>query len=291
MTSRFQPIYDIAALCALKGLQEAVLCPGSRCAPLTIAFTRHPDIKCRTISDERSAGFIALGISQKRKQPTMVICTSGTAAYNLSPAVAEAYFSKTPIIIFTADRPTEWIGQHDGQTIYQAGIFGNHVKQSFQLPQEYEHVDNGWAINRIVNEAINLSRQEPQGPVHINVPFREPLYPSATETFGFSASIRVMEDQISSTDLTTYQKELIQSEWPTYHNILIVAGQHINDSQLIGVLTQLFSIYNIPIVGDIISNLHAIGKVVRHADLFLGQCPEGILKSLKPDLLITFGES
>ena len=177
MTSRFQSIYDIAALCAKKGLTQAVLCPGSRCAPLTLAFTRHPDISCRTISDERSAGFIALGISQQTKQPAILLCTSGTAAYNFAPAVAEAYFSKRPLIVFTADRPVEWVGQQDGQTIYQTDIFGKHVKKSYQLPQEYDHADNQWAIVRIVNEAINLSRQEPPGPVHINAPFREPLYP------------------------------------------------------------------------------------------------------------------
>src|SRR5687767_14518365 len=105
MKARFQSIYDIAALCAKKGLAQAILCPGSRCAPLTLAFVRHPEITCRTITDERSAGFIALGIAQQLAYPTILVCTSGTAAYNLAPAVAEAYFSKRPLILFTADRP------------------------------------------------------------------------------------------------------------------------------------------------------------------------------------------
>jgi 2-succinyl-5-enolpyruvyl-6-hydroxy-3-cyclohexene-1-carboxylate synthase len=177
MTDRLQPIYDIAAICARKGLTNAVLCPGSRNAPLVIAFTRHPEIKSRTFSDERSAGFVALGLAQQRKEAVMLVCTSGTAAYNFAPAVAEAYFSHIPLLVFTSDRPAEWITQMDGQAIHQAEIFGKHVKKSFQLPQEYEHRDNQWAINRMVNEAINLAVQEPKGPVHLNVPFRS-LYPT-----------------------------------------------------------------------------------------------------------------
>ena len=291
MATRFQSIYDIAALCAKKGLTQAVLCPGSRCAPLTLAFTRHPDIHCKTISDERSAGFIALGISQQLKQPVILVCTSGTAAYNFAPAVAEAYFSQRPLLIFTADRPSEWIGQQDGQTIYQSELFGKHVKKSYQLPQEYEHADNVWAINRIVNEAINLARQEPPGPVHINAPFREPLYPTTDEALTFSSSVRMIADHESSFELDDEQKVIIKNAWPSYHNILLVAGQFDADNAFIHSLKNFFSIHNIPIVGDVISNLHPIEKLVRHADLFLGQCPDGILKTLRPDLLITFGHS
>ncbi|WP_276373822.1 2-succinyl-5-enolpyruvyl-6-hydroxy-3-cyclohexene-1-carboxylic-acid synthase [Chryseolinea sp. H1M3-3] len=291
MIARFQSIYDIANLCAKKGLTQAVLCPGSRCAPLTLAFTRHPNIQCRTISDERSAAFIALGISQQLKQPAILLCTSGTAACNFSPAVAEAYFSKRPLVVFTADRPTEWIGQQDGQTIFQTDVFGKHVKKSYQLPQEYEHQDNVWAITRMVNEAINFSRQEPQGPVHINVPFREPLYPAANEQVFFSDAIRVMEDNASPGTLDDSQKKLISDAWFQFHNVLLVAGQLDFDEPITHSLNRFFSIHNVPIVGDIISNLHPIEKTVRHADLFLGQCPEEILKTLKPDLLITFGDS
>lgn len=291
MSSRFQSIYDIAALCAKKGLTEAILCPGSRCAPLTLAFTRHPDIRCRTISDERSAGFIALGIAQQIRRPTILLCTSGTAAYNFSPSVAEAYFSKTPLVVFTADRPAEWIGQQDGQTIYQTELFGKHVKKYYQLPQEYDHSDNLWAINRMVNEAINLSREEPQGPVHINAPFREPLYPAAKEGFAYSNAIRVMEEDASSFDLDETQKNIITHAWSSYHNILLVAGQLDHNPTLIRSLSAFLFHHNVPLVGDIISNLHPIEKLISHADLFLGQCPEGILKTLKPDLLITFGQS
>jgi 2-succinyl-5-enolpyruvyl-6-hydroxy-3-cyclohexene-1-carboxylate synthase len=289
--SRFQSIYDIAALSAKKGLRHAVLCPGSRCAPLTLAFSRHPAIECKTISDERSAAFIALGISQASHQPAVLVCTSGTAAYNFAPAVAEAYFSRIPLIILTADRPTEWIDQLDGQTIYQSGLYGKHVKRSYQLPQEYEHPDNGWAINRIINEAINLARQEPGGPVHINAPFREPLYPLQTDTFSYSDAVRVIEDSKACLELDNTQKEDMKKAWPSFHNVLIVAGQLESDNGLIASLTRFFNTHNIPIVADVISNLHSIEKLVSHADLFLGQCGDEVRKTLRPDLLITFGRS
>lgn len=288
---RLQPIYDIAELCARKGLEHAVLCPGSRCAPLTLAFTRHDKITSRTISDERSAGFIALGMAQQSGIPTIMVCTSGTAAYNFAPAVAEAYFSNTPLIVFTADRPAEWIAQHDGQTIYQSELFGKHIKKSFTLPQDYENSDSRWAINRIVNEAINLSQQEPKGPVHINAPFREPLYPEGKEKLIFSKNVRIVEDVLPNSAIRSEHLLPLKKEWSKFNKILIVAGQHEYDNALIASLNNFLLQQAIPVVGDIISNLNSLDQFVRHADVFLGQAPDDVKKSLRPDLLITFGKS
>lgn len=288
---RFQSIYDIAVICAKKGLHHAVLCPGSRCAPLTLAFALHPEINARTISDERSAAFIALGIAQETKRPAILLCTSGTAAFNFAPAIAEAWFSKRPLVVFTADRPTEWIGQQDGQTIFQTGIFGRHVKHSYQLPQSYEHPDDQWAINRMVNEAINLAQQEPQGPVHINAPFREPLYPSTEGQLSFSDGVRIIEENPPSFKLPEQIERKIAEEWKSFNRVLVVAGQQDLDEELNRSLSDFIEQHKVPLVGDVISNVHGIEKCIRHADLFLGQCPEGTLKKLKPDLLITFGHS
>jgi 2-succinyl-5-enolpyruvyl-6-hydroxy-3-cyclohexene-1-carboxylate synthase len=288
---RFQPIYDIAQLCVKKGITQVVLCPGSRCAPLTFAFTRHPQIQTKTISDERSAGFIALGMAQQLAEPVVVVCTSGTAAYNLAPSVAEAFFSQTPLLVLTADRPPEWIAQHDGQTIFQAEIFGKHVKKYYELPADYDHADSAWFINRIINEAINISQQEPPGPVHVNVPFREPLYPSKEEITSYSENVRVIEQHETSYTLSEGQREKLKKEWFGYHHILIVAGQQNADDNLAKTLEQFFQTHDIPIVGDIIGNLQGIERTIRHADLFLGQAPENLKKILKPDLLITFGQS
>ena len=288
---RFQPIYDIAELCAKKGLKEIVLCPGSRCAPLTLAFTRHKSLHTRTFSDERSAAFVALGMSQVIDQPVVVVCTSGTAVYNLAPAVAEAFFSQTPLVIITADRPAEWIAQHDGQTIYQSEIFGKHVKKYFQLPQEYEHPDNQWAINRIINEAVNLSQLHPPGPVHINAPFREPLYPEKGEDFLFTPNLRVVEHDQPVSLISEKHQNKIRKDWDSYHNILVVAGQHPLNPLLTKSLAMFSQKHEVPVVTDIISNLHELEKGIKHADLFLGQAPDDVKEKLWPDLIITFGQS
>lgn len=289
---RYQPIYDIAELCFRKNISQAVLCPGSRCAPLTLAFTRHPGITTRTFSDERSAGFIGLGMAQASGRPVVVVCTSGTAVYNLGPAVAEAYFSHTPLVILSADRPAEWIAQHDGQTIYQTEIFGRHVKRYYQLPQDYDHPDSLWAINRMVNEAVNLSLQYPPGPVHINAPFREPLYPPGSDDrIVFSPDVRVIDEHPAVPGLSQHLEEKIRDRWHRFQNILLVAGQQSADQGTLNAIRAFRERHRVPIVHDIISNLHELEEGISHSDLFLGRASEHVKEMLRPDLLITFGQS
>lgn len=136
--------YQVPAILEKHNIKHVVLSPGSRNAPLSISFARHPHFKKHIIPDERSAAFIALGIAQQTNTTAVLVCTSGSAALNYAPAVAEAYFSNTPLLILTADRPPEWIDQRDGQTIRQENIFGKHVKASYQLPVETSHEDSAW---------------------------------------------------------------------------------------------------------------------------------------------------
>lgn len=288
---RYQPIYDIAEIVTKKGITDAILCPGSRCAPLTIAFTRHPKLTSRTFSDERSAGFVALGMAQSNGRPSVVICTSGTAVYNLAPSVAEAYLSETPMIILSADRPSEWIAQHDGQTIFQSEIFGKHVKKFYQLPQDYETADSLWAINRIVNEAVNLSMEEPRGPVHINCPFREPLYPEPSQKTTYNKDVRIINQMAPAVTLSPEQRLYIKSELPKYRRILLVVGQRAEHDAFVRTLDEVSKKRHLPVVADIISNVHGVENCIRHGDLFLGQAPEAVKKTLQPDLVISFGQS
>lgn len=125
----FQAIHDIAEICVQLNVTDAILSPGSRCAPLTLSFARHPEIRTRIIPDERSAGFVALGIAQAQKRTVVTVCTSGTAVLNYGPAIAEAYYQRIPLVMLTADRPPELIDQQDGQTIRQKNVFSNHVKK------------------------------------------------------------------------------------------------------------------------------------------------------------------
>lgn len=286
---RLQPIFDIAEICARKGIHHAIVCPGSRCAPLTLAFARHSKIVTRTISDERSAAFVALGIAQQTGKPVVLICTSGTAAYNFAPAIAEAFYQGVPLLVLTADRPAEWIGQWDGQTISQQGIYGDHVKRSFQLPGDYDHPDSRWAIQRIVNEAINLSTYRGLGPVHVNVPLREPLYPSSGETISFSSDVSIVQRVPVASNSKPWNK--LNLELETKKRILVVAGQGKLDTNLVESLFQFSKALHVPIVADIISNLHAITDAVRLPDSFLPVVGTQVQDDIAPELLITFGRS
>jgi 2-succinyl-5-enolpyruvyl-6-hydroxy-3-cyclohexene-1-carboxylate synthase len=288
---RLQPIYDIAEICSQHGIVNAVVCPGSRCAPLTISFSRHPSIKVRTFSDERSAAFIALGIAQQTNRPVVLICTSGSAAYNFAPAIAEAFYSHVPLLILTADRPTEWIGQHDGQTIQQKEIYGRHVKKYFELPADYEHADAKWFINRTINQAINFCKQDQAGPVHVNIPLREPLYPLGNETIELNKEVKIIREQNGSQHLNETEVESIQREWKKYTKVLLVGGQSESNTDLLKSVDTFTSKNSVVLCGDVISNLHALPQTIRYSDSFLAHCTDEIKESLKPELLITFGRS
>ena len=283
-----QPIIDLASICALKGAKNVILSPGSRCAPITLAFARHPDIHTRTIPDERSAAFIALGIAQELGQPVVLVCTSGSAAYNYAPAIAEAYFQQVPLIVITADRPPEWIDQWDGQTIRQTEIYGKHVKGFLQFPDEFGHPDKVWHANRIVNEAINIACQFPFGPVHINIPLREPFYPENTESFDYSNSPRIIEPHYSELMLTQKTKNDLVQALSGFKNILIVPGQQKSDSSIQYILDELAKSGKAVVVTDTISNLQSEFTINQH-DHFVGN--EKLNGSLKPDLVLTFGKS
>ncbi len=288
---RDQPIYDIAELCAQKGATQVVLCPGSRCAPLTLAFLRHDDITARTFSDERSAAFVALGIAQQTQSTSVLVCTSGSAAYNFAPAVAEAFFSETPLLIFTADRPKEWIDQLDGQTIRQNNIFGVHVKKSFTLPEDYNHPDAVWYIHRVVNEAINLSQEFPKGPVHINAPFREPLYPGKDEKISFNKNLKNISAVSSTPTLSDDEVNGLREKLSAFSKVLVVGGQNEFDDKLIKLVEKFSRSHHASLAGDILSNLHTNQNTVRYADTFLASCGDDVQNSLRPELLITFGKS
>ncbi len=242
-----QAIYDIAELCSQLGVKHAVLSPGSRCAPLTISFAQHAKIKEITISDERSAAFIGLGLAQASSSPVVLICTSGSALLNYSPAVAEAFYSETPLIVLSADRPLEWIDQQDGQAIHQQNIYGKHVKASFQLPVDSENNDSAWDIKRKVCEAINISLEGKNGPVHINIPFREPFYPEAK--IGFS-NLKAIQNVYSSKQIKTEIIDSIQEQLDGYSKILILAGQGNYSEELSRECEKL----NAPIIKETICN-------------------------------------
>lgn len=265
-----------------------ILSPGSRCAPLTLAFSRHPEIHTRTISDERSAAFIALGMAQELEKPVALVCTSGSAALNYYPAIAEAFFQQVPLLILTADRPAEWIDQYDGQTIFQQEVYGKHVKGSFQFPNHIQGEDDLWHAARISNEAINLAKKFPAGPVHINIPLKEPFYPQPSEEITFPENPRVIKLSKSSVQLTEDTFSNLKNILSSVQNLLVVPGQQKSDPILQGLLDQLSIQQNAVIVADSISNLQSDQTITFH-DHWLGN--ENLSQILTPDLIITFGKS
>ncbi|TDB66963.1 2-succinyl-5-enolpyruvyl-6-hydroxy-3-cyclohexene-1-carboxylic-acid synthase [Arundinibacter roseus] len=283
-----QPLLDLVQLCYEHGVRQAIISPGSRSAALTLAFARHAGIQCTVVMDERSAGFISLGMAQQLQHPVVLVCTSGSAAYNYAPAVTEAFFQHVPLLILTADRPPEWIHQHDGQTIYQSGIFGKHVKESVTLPADYTVEDSRWFINRVVNEALLLTRSAPFGPVHINVPIREPFYPTEDEKAVASPEIRKIERTPTFAQMDRTIWHSILDEWEDSPRILIAVGQMAPDLELNQSLQKITQEFGIPVLGDVISNLSPHEQSIARQDLFLTNDPP---KELVPDLLITLGQS
>ncbi len=268
--------------------KQAVISPGSRNAPLTIAFNRHPQIKCYSISDERSAAFTALGMAQAGQKIVALICTSGSAALNYAPAIAEAYFQQVPILIITADRPREWIDQWDGQTIRQQNIYGKHVKAAYNLPLLSGHKDELWQTYRMVNEALLVANGRSAGPVHINIPFREPFYPKASDAYqtdkplkfiGSAATVSSLAEQ----ELTQLSQQFEQAERPA-----LLMGQANYSERFIKQIDHFSQQLNLPIFADVISNGHMLTNAIRATDSAAMNLKDA---AYQPDLLISFGRS
>ncbi|MSQ41637.1 MAG: 2-succinyl-5-enolpyruvyl-6-hydroxy-3-cyclohexene-1-carboxylic-acid synthase [Dehalococcoidia bacterium] len=157
------------------GVSHVIICPGSRSAPLTLAFTRDPAFRCWLHLDERSAGYFALGLARQLGAPVALLCTSGTAAANFLPAVVEGSLSRQPLVVITADRPPELRENGAAQTIDQLRLYGSHVRWAAELPL----ADGSEALERHARataaRAVELALGPPAGPVHLNFPFREPL--------------------------------------------------------------------------------------------------------------------
>ena len=167
----------VETFCRL-GLTTAVICPGSRSTPLTIAFARHPQIETIPILDERSAAFFALGTSKKLGKPTVLVCTSGTAGANFYPAVIEAKESHVPLIILTADRPSQLRGCHAGQTIDQVKLYGNYPNWQTELALPAAELGMLRYLRQNIIHAWERTLFPVRGVVHLNLPFSEPLAPT-----------------------------------------------------------------------------------------------------------------
>ncbi|WKK74895.2 2-succinyl-5-enolpyruvyl-6-hydroxy-3-cyclohexene-1-carboxylic-acid synthase [Marivirga salinae] len=286
-----QTINNIAEICHQQGIEKAIISPGSRNAPLTLAFARYPKIQCYSISDERSAAFISMGIAQADRKPVAIICTSGSAALNYAPAIAEAYFQEIPLVVITADRPPEWIDQWDGQTIRQENIYGKHVKKSFNIAVDLSHADAQWQTYRIINEAVLESKTGVKGPVHVNIPFREPFYPEKNENWQYDHDIKIIENIAGEKRLNENQINELQTALKEKEKIAFVLGQDNYSEEFLSTLDQTSQQLNIPIFADVISNGHSLKNAIHLPDSICMSMIKHSKAEEIPDLIISFGKS
>lgn len=273
--------------CVELGLKHVVISPGSRNAPLIIAFNQHPEIETIVIPDERSAAFYALGMAQQLNAPVGILCTSGSAPLNYYPAIAEAYYQQVPMIVFTADRPQAWVDQGDGQTIVQHEVFGKHIRYSVTIPESDGHTDFSWMLSREVSAAFHHANGNLKGPVHINLPFSEPLYGQSDMQITAS-DVKIIQTIEPEARLTQTQQNQFKNTWDNAPKKMIICGQLERDSNLLGALKKLAEDPSVAVLVENISNLVDYG-FIHCIDRTLNSIPENEKADFAPDLLITIG--
>ncbi|WP_299114220.1 2-succinyl-5-enolpyruvyl-6-hydroxy-3-cyclohexene-1-carboxylic-acid synthase [uncultured Winogradskyella sp.] len=301
----------VVTLCKTHNIKHIIISPGSRNAPLTIGFTHDDFFECYSIVDERCAAFFALGIAQQTQEPTAVICTSGSALLNYYPAVSEAYYSRIPIVVISADRPKHLVDIGDGQTIKQKNVYGEHVFYSANLkldlreetqkqPKDevpiFKNLENKFEkllglqngiqsqneteIHQALHSAVINS-----GPVHINVPFDEPLYKRVDELTISPIPFKLPNTKES---INAIEIEECAEIWSNSSKKLILVGVLQPNSIEAKWLNELSKDDSVIIMTETTSNLH-------HKDIFpsidklIAPLDEEGFKMLQPDVLLTLG--
>lgn len=278
-------ISELPHMCLAHGIDHAIISPGSRNAPLTIAFASHSAMRCFSITDERSAAYYALGMAQQLKRPVVLICTSGTAMINYAPALAEAFYLRVPLMAISADRPAEWIDQNDGQTIRQRNLYQNFVKGSFECPVETAKQEDLWYFRRTISEAFTLCQEGKPGPVHINVPLREPLYEALPEATQLPMVVKAT--RVKPT-LSSQQWQELRKKWHSLQKKLIIAGMEDDDGEADRYLNQILANNEALVVAENLAN-KSIHNSIESPDRFMAYLTDGQKIALQPDLLVTLG--
>ena len=275
----------IVAVLKAHGVRHVVLSPGSRNAPLLVAFARDCDIKKYVVVDERSAAFVAVGIAQQTNVPVAIVCTSGSAVLNYAPAIAEAYYQRLPLVVISGDRPIEWIDQNDSQTIRQDGGLGNIVKRTYNIPVACGSDVERWWVNRMLNDAMTMTKRTPQAPVHINVQLREPLCGEARR---MSHKERIVTDVAVERKVDDASMMHFAYAITGGLKIMVVVGMCQCSEKLNNALSALARLPNFVVLTETISNLHD-GRFIPTIDRTFQAVPYAERSEYAPDVLITFG--
>lgn len=267
---------SIIEICKSKQIKNIVISPGSRNAPLTIGFVSDPYFTCYSIADERCAGFFALGISQQNNTPTALVCTSGSALLNYYPSIAEAFYSQIPLVVISADRPTNKIDIGDGQTIRQANVFANHIIYSANLTQQ-SSAQNDLEINKALDFACAK-----KGPTHINAPFEEPLYNTVEQ---LQVCPVITQHNCAVEPKVDYP--LYASKWNAAAKKLVLVGSNPPDVIEQHVLDLLANDPSVVVFTEVSSNFHH-PSFIAHIDRIITTLSKEDFTALQPDILVTF---
>lgn len=276
-------VFDLVQMAANQGVRYAVISPGSRNAPLSITLHRHPDIETYVIPDERAAAFFALGMARQLKAPVMICCTSGSAALNYAPAVAEAFYQRVPLLVVTADRPAQWIDQGDGQTIRQKEVYRNFIRGSFEMIQDAENESDRSQNRCTIEAALNACTLPVPGPVHLNVPLSEPLYNTReynSEEFPSSSSVGPIS---ADTDWQGFPDAIAKSD-----RVMILCGMLDPDAELNNAINKLAELPQVVVLTETTSNLHGT-SLFGCIDRLAFSIEENDFAAFQPDVLLTIG--
>lgn len=269
-------------------IKNVVISPGSRNAALTIGFVNHPDIDAMSIVDERCAAFFALGMAQQSRKPTAVVCTSGSALLNYYPAVAEAFYSNIPLIIISADRPKHLIDIGDGQTIRQENVFKNHIlfEANLNIKNTIE-VDS--TNDKLIIQAIQIAIDK-KGPVHINVPFEEPLYETINESDFRISLIKKSSDNTIKEDSSLKIEDFTKYAhyWNSSSKKMILLGSNFPDEVLQKYLNRLVLDESVIVLTETTSNVYH-KNFINSIDKVIFSLDDVDFDILKPDILLTLG--
>ena len=268
----------LTSLLIAHGVRKAVVCPGSRNAPILHSLNECDGMTCYPVTDERSAGFYALGMSLADDNPVALCVTSGTALLNLAPAVAEATYRHHGLVIISADRPSAWIGQLDGQTLHQPDAFGCLVCKSVNLPEPHDDVEY-WHCNRLVNEALLAVRSAGRGSVHINVPISEPLFRFNVERLPVE---RVINKLSARLDVESF-RQIVCGKLLSASRPMLIVGQLGKPSQAVEDALRRVST-SVAVLSEPLSD-----GTLRPFDLVLASLDED--ESLRPDFLLYVGDT
>ncbi len=265
------------------GIRKVVVSPGSRNAPFSIAFDEHPEIETFVVHDERSAGFIALGMAQELGETVALCCTSGSACLNYYPAVSEAYYRSVPLLVLSADRPASWINHGDGQTIVQRDVYKNHILGSLELDEDLFDQIPIETQQRNLASLLQINESNWKGPIHLNVGLNEPLYQTVEKTmdYGFRLPAPSLPKHIEDAEMS----EII-SEFNEYKT-LVLCGQMESNPRLQQELMKFASFPNVVVLVENTSNIQH-ERFIHCIDRTLNGFDQNDA-SFAPEILVTIG--